>query len=209
MNNLPSAEIIYLLNLLGVAACAVAGTIVAKRKSADILGSIFVAFISGIGGGTFRDILLDNHPMFWMVEPGYLVVITVVSLITQVLFHYVEQINRPLVLFDALGAAAFTVIGIEIGLAHHVSPTVATLMGISTAAAGGVMRDIVCNDMPILLRKEVYITPCLIGAITYFAFSYLAVADGIKQLLVIAIIFTIRMLAVYRNWQLPDIAIKR
>lgn len=209
MNHLPSEEIIYLFDILGVIACAVAGTIVAKRKSGDILGAIFIAFVAAIGGGSFRDILLDNHPIFWMTKPSYLVVIIVTSLITQVLFHYVEKIDKPLRLFDALGAAAFTVIGIEVGLANQATPVVAILMGITTATAGGIMRDIICNDMPILLQREIYITPCLIGAIVYFALSYIDVSLGTKQLTAIAIIFTIRMLAVYRNWQLPNITLKR
>lgn len=209
MNHLPSAEIIYLFNMIGVIACAVAGTIVAKRKSGDVLGAIFIAFVAAIGGGSVRDILLDNHPIFWMVQPSYLIVITVTSLVTQVFFHYVEKIDKPLRLFDALGAAAFTVIGIEVALAHNAIPIVAILMGITTATAGGIMRDIICNDMPILLRREIYITPCLIGAIIYFVLSYIGIAEGVKQLIVVAVIFTVRMLAVYRDWQLPDISIKR
>lgn len=209
MNELPSEEIIYLFNMIGVIACAVAGTIVAKRKSGDILGAIFIAFVAAIGGGSFRDILLDNHPIFWMTQPSYLIVIISTSLLTQIFFYYLEQIDKSLRLFDALGAAAFTVIGIEVGLAHHASPSVAILMGITTATAGGILRDIICNDMPILLRKEIYITPCLIGAISYFALSYITLTQGVKQLIVIGIIFTIRMLAVYRDWQLPNISLKR
>lgn len=209
MEYLPSEKIIYLFDMLGVIACSVAGTIVAKRKSGDILGAIFIAFVAAIGGGTFRDILLDNHPIFWMTKPSYLVIIIVTSLITQVLFHYVEKIDKPLRLFDALGAAAFTVIGIEVGLAHQATPVVAILMGITTATAGGIMRDIICNDMPILLQREIYITPCLIGAIVYFALSYMDVYLGTKQLTAIAVIFTVRMMAVYRNWQLPNITLKR
>lgn len=190
-------------------ACSVAGALVAKRKSGDILGVIFIAFVAAIGGGTLRDILLDKHPIFWMVQPSYLVVMVATSLIIQVLFNYVERIDKPLRLFDALGAATFTLIGLEVGLASGTSPTVAIFMDITTETAGGVMRDIVCNDMSVLLQREIYITPCLIGAVVYFVLADFGVADGLKDLIVISLIFSIRVLAVYRGWQLPNISIKQ
>lgn len=209
MTTLHSAEIIYLFDMLGVVACAAAGTIVAKRKSGDILGAIFISFVAAIGGGSFRDILLDNHPIFWMTQPSYLGVIVATSLIVQILFHYVERLDKPLRLFDALGAATFTVIGIEIGLANGATPVVAILMGITTATVGGIMRDIICNEMPMLLQKEIYITACLAGSILYFILLKLGVPQGVQQLSVIGFIFSIRMLAIYRNWQLPNITLQR
>lgn len=208
MNLLSPSDIIYLLDILGVIACTIAGTIIAKRRSGDILGAIFIAFVAAIGGGTLRDLLLDKHPIFWMTQPSYLGVIIVASIITQIFFHHIEKIDKPLRLFDALGAATFTLIGIEIGLAQHASPFVAILMGITTATAGGIMRDIICNEIPLLLQREIYITACLIGAISYFILTHLEVPDTIRQFVVIGIIFTIRMLAIYRNWQLPNITLK-
>ncbi len=208
MINIPSAEIIYLLDMIGVIACSVAGTIVAKRQSSDILGAIFISFVASIGGGTLRDILLDKHPIFWMIHPSYLVVIICTSVIVQIFFYQIEKIDKPLRMFDALGAATYTIIGIEIGLAQNTSPLVAILMGITTATAGGIMRDIICNEIPLLLRREIYITACLIGALGYFVLLSIGVSDTIRQFAVIGIIFTIRMIAIYRDWQLPNITLK-
>lgn len=204
-----SSELIDFFDIMGTIACAIAGTIKAKNNSGDMMGAIFIAVVASIGGGTVRDLLLGNHPIFWMVQPHYLAIIIITSLVVQIFFHYIQKLDKPLIFFDALGAAAFTIIGIEKALAMNATPIVAILMGITTATVGGIMRDIICNEIPLLFRREIYISACLLGALVYFALLYLGLFQAIRQLVVIGIIFTIRMLAVYQNWQLPNITLNR
>lgn len=209
MDTALSSELIDFFDIIGTIACAVAGTIKAKNNSGDVMGAIFIAVVASVGGGTVRDLLLDNHPIFWMVQPDYLTVIIITSLVVQIFFHYIQKLDKPLVFFDALGAATFTIIGIEKALAMDFTPMVAMLMGITTATVGGILRDIICNEIPLLFRREIYISACLVGALVYFALLYLGLFQAVRQLVVIGIIFTVRMLAVYQNWQLPNITINR
>lgn len=209
MDTALSNELIDFFDIIGTIACAVAGTIKAKNNSGDVLGAIFIAVVASVGGGTVRDLLLGNHPIFWMVQPDYLIVIIITSLVVQIFFHYIQKLDKPLVFFDALGAATFTIIGIEKALAMDFTPMVAMLMGITTATVGGILRDIICNEIPLLFRREIYISACLVGALVYFALLYLGLFQAVRQLVVIGIIFTVRMLAVYQNWQLPNITINR
>lgn len=209
MDTALSSELIDFFDIIGTIACAVAGTIKAKNNSGDVLGAIFIAVVASVGGGTVRDLLLGNHPIFWMVQPDYLTVIIITSLVVQIFFHYIQKLDKPLVFFDALGAATFTIIGIEKALAMDFTPMVAMLMGITTATVGGILRDIICNEIPLLFRREIYISACLVGALVYFALLYLGLFQAVRQLVVIGIIFTVRMLAVYQNWQLPNITINR
>lgn len=209
MDTALSSELIDFFDIIGTIACAIAGTIKAKNNSGDVLGAIFIAVVASVGGGTVRDLLLGNHPIFWMVQPDYLTVIIITSLVVQIFFHYIQKLDKPLVFFDALGAATFTIIGIEKALAMDFTPMVAMLMGITTATVGGILRDIICNEIPLLFRREIYISACLVGALVYFALLYLGLFQAVRQLVVIGIIFTVRMLAVYQNWQLPNITINR
>lgn len=209
MDTALSSELIDFFDIIGTIACAVAGTIKAKNNSGDVMGAIFISVVASVGGGTVRDLLLDNHPIFWMVQPDYLTVIIITSLVVQIFFHYIQKLDKPLVFFDALGAATFTIIGIEKALAMDFTPMVAMLMGITTATVGGILRDIICNEIPLLFRREIYISACLVGALVYFALLYLGLFQAVRQLVVIGIIFTVRMLAVYQNWQLPNITINR
>lgn len=209
MDTALSSELIDFFDIIGTIACAVAGTIKAKNNSGDVMGAIFISVVASVGGGTVRDLLLGNHPIFWMVQPDYLTVIIITSLVVQIFFHYIQKLDKPLVFFDALGAATFTIIGIEKALAMDFTPMVAMLMGITTATVGGILRDIICNEIPLLFRREIYISACLIGALVYFALLYLGLFQAVRQLVVIGIIFTVRMLAVYQNWQLPNITINR
>lgn len=208
MNYVTTAEIIDFLDIIGTIACATAGTLMAKRNSADILGAIFISAVAAVGGGTVRDILLDKHPIFWMTQSKYLIAVVVTSLLVQVFLKRIEKLDKPLLLFDAAGAATFAVIGIEKGISVQADPMVSVLMGITTATVGGILRDIICNKIPLVFKREVYITACLAGAICYFALLPLQLPSGLHQLLIITIIFSIRMLAIYRNWQLPDITLK-
>ena len=197
--------LLYLLDMVGVIACAIAGTLLAQHKGFDIAGCILVSMVNAIGGGTLRDMALDRHPLFWMTDLNYVIVITLTSLILQIFFHLYHKIDKALKLFDAIGLAAFSVIGFKVALAQDMSPVIAVMMGVWTAIIGGLLRDIICNEIPLLLQREIYITASIAGSLTYLALDYWGVDAVINEFMMLFIIFAVRMLALKFDWHLPSI----
>ena len=197
--------LLYLLDMVGVIACAIAGTLLAQHKGFDIAGCILVSMVNAIGGGTLRDMALDRHPLFWMTDLNYVIVITLTSLILQIFFHLYHKIDKALKLFDAIGLAAFSVIGFKVALAQDMSPVIAVMMGVWTAIIGGLLRDIICNEIPLLLQREIYITASIAGSLSYLALDYSGVDAVINEFMMLFIIFAVRMLALKFDWHLPSI----
>ncbi|MGO1757946.1 MAG: trimeric intracellular cation channel family protein [Psychrobacter sp.] len=197
--------LLYLLDMVGVIACAIAGTLLAQHKGLDISGCILVSMVNAIGGGTLRDMALDRHPLFWMTDINYLIVITVTSLILQMFFHLYHKIDNALKLFDAIGLAAFSVIGFQVAMAQEMSPVIAIMMGVWTAVIGGLLRDIICNEIPLVLQREIYITASIAGSVTYLFLQYLGFPAGINESIMLLVIFAVRMLALRFDWHLPSI----
>ena len=197
--------LLYLLDMIGVIACAIAGTLLAQHKGLDIFGCILVAMVNAIGGGTLRDMVLDRHPLFWMTDLNYVIVITVTSLILQIFFHLYHKIDSALKFFDAIGLAAFSVIGFKVALTQGMSPLIAVMMGVWTAILGGLLRDIICNEIPLVLQREIYITASIAGSVTYLLLQHLGVSAGINEFIMLFIIFAVRMLALKFDWHLPSI----
>ena len=201
--------IVRILDYFGVFTAAVAGTVLAKRQNLDIFGAVMIAFITAIGGGTTRDLLLDRRPLFWLVDLNYAYLITTTSIVTQIFYYQFERLDKPFRWFDAVGMATFTVIGIEVGQMRGVSAPVAVLMGVITAVMGGILRDIVCRQVPLLLRKEIYLTAAMVGGIFYFVLLHAGVSLWVRDLLTLLLVLVIRGFAIVYNWNLPDIAIRR
>ncbi|WP_300394234.1 trimeric intracellular cation channel family protein [uncultured Psychrobacter sp.] len=197
--------LLYLLDMVGVIACAIAGTLLAQHKGFDIAGCILVSMVNAIGGGTLRDMALDRHPLFWMTDLNYVIVITATSLILQVFFHLYHKIDNALRLFDAIGLAAFSVIGFKVALHQDMSPLIAIMMGVWTAIIGGLLRDIICNEIPLVLQREIYITASIAGSVTYLLLDYLGLNPGLNEFIMLGVIFAVRMLAVKFDWHLPSI----
>lgn len=197
--------LLYLLDMIGVIACAIAGTLLAQHKGFDIAGCILVSMVNAIGGGTLRDMALDRHPLFWMTDLNYVIVITITSLVLQIFFHLYHKIDNALKLFDAIGLAAFSVIGFNVALTQDMSPIIAIMMGVWTAIIGGLLRDIICNEIPLLLQREIYITASIVGSVTYLVFDYLGLNPGVNEFVMLAVIFGVRMLALRFDWHLPSI----
>lgn len=197
--------LLYLLDMVGVIACAIAGTLLAQHKGFDIAGCILVSMVNAIGGGTLRDMALDRHPLFWMTDLNYVIVITITSLILQIFFHLYHKIDKALKFFDAIGLAAFSVIGFKVALAQDVSPVIAVMMGVWTAIIGGLLRDIICNEIPLLLQREIYITASIAGSLSYLALDYWGVDAVTNEFMMLFIIFAVRMLALKFDWHLPSI----
>lgn len=199
------ATLLYFLDMIGIIACAVAGTLLAQHKGFDISGCILISMVNAIGGGTLRDMALDRHPLFWMIDLNYVIVITITSVLTQMFFHLYHKIDNALNLFDAIGLAAFSVIGFKVALAQDVSPVIAVMMGVWTAIIGGLLRDIICNEIPLVLQQEIYITASVAGSVTYLLLAHFGMDAGVNEFIMLGVIFSVRMLALRFDWHLPSI----
>ena len=209
--NLPFSpeQMIYLLDMVGIIACAIAGTTLALYKRFDLFGCILVSMVNAIGGGTLRDVMLGRHPLFWMTDLSYVIVITLTSILGQMFFHRHQKIDGMLKLFDAIGLAAFSVIGLTVALSLDAHPIIAILMAVMTSIAGGIMRDMICNEIPLVLQKEIYISASIVGSVLHLALLHLGVADWVRETVTLISIFGIRMLAVKFDWHLPSIQLRR
>lgn len=200
---------IYALDLTGCAAAAAAASMLARRVGFDFLGAIMIAAIAAIGGGTCRDLLIDRHPIFWLHDLTYFWVISAVALLVQIFYHGVQKhLDKPIRLFDAAGLAVFAVIGFEAALSKQLPYPIVVLMGVMTGVFGGILRDTICGQLPLVLRKEIYISCAIAGGLAYLALMRLGVSLWLRDVIVLALVFMIRMLAIYRGWNLPSITLK-
>jgi uncharacterized membrane protein YeiH len=152
------------LDWLGVIVFAVSGALVASRKQMDVVGFALLGTVTGIGGGTLRDLLLGQGPVFWVREPAYLIVCVIISGVVFVTAHIPQSRYRVLLWFDAIGLALFAVTGAERALLVGSGPVVAVAMGVITATFGGIIRDVLGNESPVVLSREIYVTAALAGA---------------------------------------------
>ncbi len=195
--------ILELLDYTGVAVFAATGALSASRKQLDIIGFLFLAAATGIGGGTFRDVILGATPVFWVVNPTYLLVCIAVALIVFVLSHRIESRYRLLLWLDAMGLSAYCVMGAAKGLAATGSPTVAITTGVLTASFGGILRDLLANEPSVLLRPEVYVTAALAGAAGFTAAMAAGAPLWAASAIGIAAAFIVRGGALRFGWRFP------
>ena len=190
------------LDWLGVIAFAISGALVASRKQMDIVGFALLGTVTGIGGGTLRDLLLGQGPVFWVREPAYLVVCVIVSSAVFVTAHIPQSRYRVLLWFDALGLALFAVTGAERALLAGSGPVVAVSMGVITATFGGIIRDVLGNESPVVLSREIYVTAALIGAIMFVMLSSFGL--GCESALGAGLLtgLVVRGMALQRSWSL-------
>lgn len=202
------ADIIFLLDLLGTVAFAVSGVLTAIRKRMDLFGILIIAFVTAIGGGTLRDLLI-GMPVAWLQNTTYINVILGSAILAILFRKKLSYVSKPLLLFDTLGLSIFTLIGLEKALHAGFPPLICIATGTMTACFGGVIRDILANKIPIIFHKDVYATACIAGGIVYFILRLFPISNGVLFGITCVVIFTIRLLAVYYDWKLPDIYKKR
>jgi len=200
---------IYVLDLVGTFAFAVSGALSAAEKRYDIFGVFFVAFITAVGGGTTRDLLLGITPVSWMQNYDYLITIAIAVLSTFIFYKQILNWRKTLFLFDSIGLGVFTIIGIQKAMMVDVGWVFAIFMGVVTSVLGGVFRDTFNNEIPLILRKEVYATACFIGAFLLAALVYFGVLLSIAIPLTIVIIIGIRVVSVKYELSLPSININK
>lgn len=192
--------ILQLLDYAGVAVFAATGALAASRKELDIIGFLFLAAVTGTGGGTLRDVILGASPVFWVGNPVYILVCAAVAIVIYFGAHLIKSRYRLLLWLDAVGLAAYCVMGAAKGYAASGSPTVAIVTGLLTATAGGILRDLLAGEPSVLLRPEIYVTAALTGAGTFTALH----AAGIDAPLLAALAaFLVRGGALYFGWTFP------
>lgn len=196
---------ITLLDYVGTLVFAISGTLMAAEKRFDIFGALTIGFATAIGGGTLRDMMLGVTPVMWIRSLDYFYVITIGVLITTVFKKYILKLRSTLFMFDSIGIGVFTVIGINKALLFDLAPPIAILMGMITAVAGGVIRDTLCNVVPLIFRKEIYATACILGGVIYFTLFFFDVPEIINNLVTMSSIIAIRVLAVKYGISLPKL----
>jgi len=193
---------IQLIDYAGTFAFAISGIRLASAKRFDWFGAYVVGLVTAIGGGTTRDLLLDVTP-FWMLQPSYLVV-TAIALISVILFgKYLIRLNNTFFIFDAIGLGLFVVVGIEKTLEANFPFWLAIIMGMITGSVGGIIRDILINEVPLIFRKDIYALACVVGGLVFFTCTHFAVSSHVTQILSAVSVILVRVLAVKYHISLP------
>ena len=191
------------LDIIGTFAFAVSGAFAAMRKEMDPFGVLVMSFVPAIGGGTLRDILINDLPVAWLRDNTILYVIFAAGIGSMIFDGYLRRLNKLLFVFDAVGLGLFTIVGIEKGIQHQYPSGVCVALGIMTGCFGGVIRDVLVNEVPLLFRKEIYALACMAGGVFYFLLRQLAWSSDWINICCILIIVAVRVMAVQRGWTLP------
>jgi len=197
-------DFLLTIEILGTFAFAVSGAFAAMERKLDPFGVIIISFVTAIGGGTIRDILIGDLPVSWLMNSTGISVIIVSALASLLFTPTLRKLSNLLLIFDAAGLGLFTLIGIEKGITHNFSPGICIALGTITGSFGGVLRDVLLTNVPMIFQKEIYASVCILGGSVYFLMIYLSVDIAITQVVVIVLIVTIRLLAVRLKWSLPN-----
>ncbi|MCX7933296.1 MAG: TRIC cation channel family protein [Rhodovarius sp.] len=195
--------ILGLLDVVAMAAFAASGALAAARARMDIVGFALIAAVTGFGGGTLRDLLLGRLPLFWLKAPGLLALTTAVAVVVFFGAHRLAGRGHALLWADALGLAMYAVLGAEIARTAGADPWAAVLLGVVTATFGGILRDVICNQVPLILRKEIYALAALAGAALFILLCEAEVRRDVAIPAGMALAFAIRAAAIRFGWSLP------
>ena len=204
-------EILNLIDILGTIAFAISGVSAAMQKRLDIFGILVIAFITALGGGTLRDMMIGDLPVTWIRDIRYPLIITGTAVAGVVFNRILKNWQTTLLICDALGLGLFTVYGLQKGIAFDLHPGICIALGTITACFGGVIRDVTLGNIPLIFQKEtgLYATACIIGGCTYFLLLLSPIDRGWIETVCITIVFVIRILSVWFGLRLPDIYTKK
>ena len=199
---------IYIIDILGVIAFSISGVLIAINKKMDLFGLLIIAFVTAVGGGTLRDLLIGNTPVTWMQNITYTYIILASAVGAIILRTKINYLRTSLFLFDTIGISIYTLVGIQKGLEVGLHPIICIALGTMTASFGGVMRDILCNEIPVIFREEIYATACILGGISYFVLSELPIQDNWVFVISGLVVAITRLLAVKFKISLPKVYAK-
>ena len=196
-------QFLFIIDILGTFSFAVSGAFLAMEKKLDPFGVLVIAFVTAIGGGTLRDMMIGNLPVSWLTNSTATIVIFSAAIATMLFGRYLRHLTTALFLFDALGLGLFTIVGVKMGIANGFSIGVCITLGTITACFGGVVRDVLLNNIPLLFRKEIYALACIAGGLVYFLLRNLEMDADIVTIICILLVSTIRVVAVRFKLSLP------
>ncbi|NLS12282.1 trimeric intracellular cation channel family protein [Vibrio sp. SM6] len=204
------STLLYIIDLFGTAIFAISGVLLAGRLKMDPFGVMVLGSVTAIGGGTIRDMVLGATPVFWITNTTYLWVIIITCILTMLIVRRPKRLPWwVLPVCDAIGLAVFVGIGVEKSLMYHESGMIAVIMGILTGCGGGIIRDVLAREIPMVLRSEVYATACLIGGVTHTVALELGTSNSSALLLGIVVTLTIRLGAIRWHLSLPTFALTK
>ncbi|MEN8121282.1 MAG: trimeric intracellular cation channel family protein [Bacteroidota bacterium] len=193
------------LDLAGTFVFAISGVRIAAEKKMDIFGAVVIGIATAIGGGTIRDLLLGSTPVAWMQDSIYLYIIISAVILGLLFDRFIFELKNTLLIFDSIGLGVFTLAGMQKAFEFGMSTEYSIILGITTATAGGILRDILANEVPVILRKEIYATACLAGALAFLLFQYIGLGEPLNTIFTILLIVIIRTVAVKFNISFPKI----
>lgn len=194
----------YSLELFGTFFFAISGAVTMHDRDHDWFGAGFTGFVTAIGGGSLRDMILGSYPLVWIADINFLYAIFAGILVALTLLRYLVKLKRTFLIFDTIGISFFTILGVEKALSLGVRPEIAAIMGMFTAVMGGVIRDTLANETPVIFRKEIYASACLAGAVIYLALTYnTPFSRDVNLLAGVISIIIIRVVAVKFKLSLP------
>jgi uncharacterized membrane protein YeiH len=193
-----------ILDLLGTVAFAISGALAAMNRRMDLFGIFIIAFVTAIGGGTVRDILIGNTPVTWMENTIYIYVIGIATILAIIFRKKIDHLKKSLFLFDSIGLGIFTIIGVETGIQNDLNPIISIALGAMTGTFGGVIRDILCNEIPVIFRKEIYATASLTGGLAFIILNDLEVNREVIYIVTSLTVIIIRLVVVKYKISLPS-----
>ena len=196
-------SLLLIIDILGTIAFAVSGALTAMRKRLDPFGIAIIAFVTAVGGGTLGDLLIKAD-ITWMQDMTFVYVIFGSVVLAIIFRKKLQYVRRSLFLFDTIGIALYTIVGVEKGIAAGFHPIICVALGTMSACFGGVIRDILCNEIPIIFRKNIYATACILGGVAYFLLEKTPLTDDVVVIIAGLLVILIRILAVSFNWSLPN-----
>lgn len=196
-------DFFYILDLLGTLAFAISGALAGRERRLDLFGMTILAFATAIGGGTIRDMMIGFTPVMWLTNLSYFYVTLLGVAMAIVFYKKFNFLRYSLFLFDTIGIAVFTLIGIEKGMKVGLHPVICVTLGTITACFGGVIRDILANKVPLIFKQEIYATACILGGMVYYLLNYFSLSKDVLYIGTAGIIILIRVLAVKYKWSLP------
>ena len=198
-------QVFTVIDILGTVAFSISGVLTAMHKKMDPFGILIIATVTSVGGGTLRDVLVGKLPVSWMLDMTFIYVIILTSIFAVLFRSKLKYFRRSLFLFDTIGIALYTTTGVQIGIGAGLNPLICVALGMMSACFGGVLRDILCNEIPIIFRKEIYATACMLGGAIFIALINFHVDSTTAVIISGLVVVVIRVLAVVYKLQLPSL----